>query len=76
MLPRGILNANYIAQDYLEQLDNTSYAQALADLPAKQQTGNYYLSATMTPHGAGSGLLNRPACMHICCLAKTVKCWL
>ena len=55
---RSVLNANYIAQDYIEQLDTVTYAQALGSLPDKKQVGSYYLSASVEPHGTRSGLFS------------------
>ncbi len=53
---RGVLNANYIAQNYIEQLYSTTYKQALDSLPDKQQAGDYYLSATILPYGTAGNL--------------------
>lgn len=55
---RSVLNANYIAQDYIEQLYSKTYKQALDGLPEKQQVGNYYLSATILPYGTAGGLFS------------------
>jgi prepilin-type N-terminal cleavage/methylation domain-containing protein len=52
---RGVLNANYISQQYIEKLDAATYPEALSDLPDRQAQGGYYLSAVITPHGAGGG---------------------
>jgi len=52
---RHVLNANYISQQYIEKLDAATYPQALSNLPNKQAQGGYYLSATVTPHGADGG---------------------
>lgn len=52
---RGVLNANYISQQYIENLDTQLYAEALSTLPDKQEQGGYYLSATIEPHGADGG---------------------
>lgn len=51
-MARGVLNANYIMQQYVEKLDSLTYAQALSGQPSKQATGGYYLSATIQPYGA------------------------
>jgi prepilin-type N-terminal cleavage/methylation domain-containing protein len=52
---RGVLNANYISQQYIEKLDAVAYSDALSNLPGKQAQGGYYLSATITPHGTDGG---------------------
>ncbi len=54
---RNVLNANYISQQYIEKLDTATYAEALNDLPNKQEQGGYYLSATITPHSTNGGAL-------------------
>ncbi len=50
---RGVLNANYISQAYIEKLDAATYQSALSELPSKKAQGDYYLSATIQPHGTG-----------------------
>jgi len=55
---RNVLNANYIAQDYIEKLDTATYPQALASLPLKEQAGDYYLSASIAPHGSAGNLFS------------------
>ncbi len=46
-----ILNANYIAQDYIEKLDGATYKQALENKPESAAKGNYTLSAVIKPYG-------------------------
>jgi prepilin-type N-terminal cleavage/methylation domain-containing protein len=46
-----VLNANYIAQDYIEKLDGATYKQALEERPSGTAVGNYRLSAVIKPYG-------------------------
>lgn len=55
---KGVLNANYISQEYIETLDTMTYYQALSNLPDHKQTGDYYLSATIEPYGTASSLFS------------------
>lgn len=48
---RSVMNANYIAQDYIETLDTKTYKQALSTLPKLEAHGDYYLSAAIEPYG-------------------------
>ena len=48
---KGVLNANYISQDYVEKLDAQTYRQALSSRPVYHQVGEYYLTATIEPYG-------------------------
>ncbi|MFA5676134.1 MAG: type II secretion system protein [Christensenellales bacterium] len=57
---RNVLNANYIAQDYVEQLYSKTYKQALDELPERRKIGEYYLSASISPHGAAGDLFSSP----------------
>lgn len=63
-----VLNANYISQNYIERLDADTYASALVNRPQYMPSGNYYLSAEITPYGTTSGLFNE-ACdyAHLVC---------
>jgi prepilin-type N-terminal cleavage/methylation domain-containing protein len=51
-----VLNANYISQDYLENLDATTYYGALNNLPVKSQKGGYYLTAAIRPYGTANSM--------------------
>ncbi|MDD5017279.1 MAG: type II secretion system protein [Eubacteriales bacterium] len=51
---KGVLNANYISQDYIEKLDAVTYRDALINLPDHEQYGEYYLTATIEPYGTTS----------------------
>lgn len=53
---RNVLNANYIAQDYIEKLDTLTYRTLLDTLPNKIDTGGYYLSAKAEPYGNAQSL--------------------
>ncbi len=55
---KGVLNANYISQDYVERLDAETYPLALSSLPNHVQSGRYYLSAEITPYGTTTGLFD------------------
>lgn len=46
-----VLNANYISQDYLENLDKETYITALQKLPTNVMSGNYSYTAKITPYG-------------------------
>ena len=48
---RDVMNANYIAQDYIETLDTKTYKQALSSVPALEAHGEYYLSTVIEPYG-------------------------
>ena len=54
---RNVMNANYIAQDYIETLDAKTYKQALSALPNLEARGDYYLSATIEPYGNAKNAL-------------------
>jgi len=54
-LARGVMNANYISQQYIEKLDGTTYLEALSNLPVRQAQGDYWLSASIKPSGGGGG---------------------
>ena len=49
---KDVLNSNYIAQDYVENLDAQTYPSALATLPDHQEINHYFLSATIEPYGS------------------------
>jgi prepilin-type N-terminal cleavage/methylation domain-containing protein len=49
-----VLNANYIAQDYIEKLDSVTYSQALQNKPNKAVKGDYTLSADILPYGTAA----------------------
>lgn len=51
-LAMGVLNANYISQDYTEKLDTMTYSEVLADVPYRRQIDSYYLTAVIKPYGA------------------------
>ena len=53
-----VLNANYISQDYIERLDALTYLSALGSVPNHAETGDYYLSASITPYGTVNGLFD------------------
>jgi prepilin-type N-terminal cleavage/methylation domain-containing protein len=53
-----ILNANYIAQDYIEKLDTSTYYSALNNLPVKTQKGSYYLTAAILPYGTANSMFS------------------
>jgi len=57
---KGVLNANYISQGYTEQLDALTYEQVLSGVPVKQETGEYYLSAQVSPHGYANAEFDAP----------------
>ena len=63
-----VLNANYISQDYIERLDASTYLTALNNIPDHAETGDYYLSASITPYGTVNGLFDT-ACdyAHLVC---------
>lgn len=46
-----VLNANYIAQDYVEKLDTVTYTQALSSLPTNATIKDYTFSAKIIPYG-------------------------
>jgi hypothetical protein len=52
------MNANYIAQDYIEMLDTQTYKQALSSVPALEAHGGYYLSAVVKPYGNAESLFS------------------
>lgn len=52
-LAMGVLNANYISQDYTETLDTMTYTQALSDVPYRRQVDSYYITAKLQPYGSG-----------------------
>jgi prepilin-type N-terminal cleavage/methylation domain-containing protein len=60
MKSNDVMNANYIAQDYIEKLNALTYLQALQNKPSKAVKGDYTLSADITPYGAVSSLLGGP----------------
>ena len=53
-----VLNANYISQGYIERLDAETYSSALTSLPNHQESGAYYLSASIKPYGTVNGLFD------------------
>ena len=55
---RDVLNANYIAQDYIEKLDTKSYMEALGSVPNRAAAGGYYFSAEITPYGNAESLFS------------------
>jgi hypothetical protein len=57
---RDVMNANYIAQDYIETLDAKTYKQALSSVPTLSQDGDYYLSASIKPYGNAGSLFSSP----------------
>ncbi len=57
---RDVLNANYIAQDYIEKLDTKNYLEALGSVPSRVSTGGYYLSAEIAPYGNAESLFSAP----------------
>jgi prepilin-type N-terminal cleavage/methylation domain-containing protein len=57
---KGVLNANYISQNYIERLDATTYVSALSSLPDHLESGDYFLSAEITPYGTNTGLFDEP----------------
>lgn len=57
---RNVLNANYIAQNYIEQLYHSDYKGALNDLPSYDNVDDFYLSAAIRPYGSASDLFSSP----------------
>ena len=55
-LAMGVLNANYISQDYTEKLDTMTYDEVLADVPYRRQVDSYYLTAVIKPYGAAGNV--------------------
>lgn len=53
-----VLNANYIAQDYLEKLNTTLYLSALNNVPNKSSVNGYFLSAAIRPYGTANSLFS------------------
>lgn len=49
---RAVLNANYISQNYTENLETITYKQALSNIPNRQEFEGYYLSAKIQPYGS------------------------
>jgi type II secretion system protein I len=47
---RDVMNANYVAQDYIETLDSKTYKQAISSLPTREPQGKYYLTAKIEPY--------------------------
>lgn len=63
-----VVNANYISQDYLERLDSGTYYYALFNLPngdAVGDSGEYSLTATITPYGNLSSKFSGNECSYI-----------
>ena len=57
---RNVLNANYIAQDYIEQLYHSTYKQALDNLPSNEPVDSFSLSADIKPYGSAGDLFSTP----------------
>ncbi|MGI5850249.1 MAG: type II secretion system protein [Christensenellales bacterium] len=57
---KNVLNANYIAQDYIENLDKTIYPLALSQLPELSEIDHYFLSAKIKPYGTANVLFSGP----------------
>ncbi len=62
---RDVMNANYISQDYIEQLDTKTYKDALFGVPTLQLINGYYLSATIEPYGNAEKSLFSSACVYV-----------
>lgn len=54
----AVMNANYIAQDYIEKLSAATYKQALENKPSNKAAGNYKLSAIIAPYGTAKSFFN------------------
>ena len=62
---RDVMNANYISQNYIEQLDVKSYKEALQGKLKMELINGYYLTATVEPYGnAGKSLFTTP-CVYV-----------
>ena len=62
---RDMMNANYISQNYIEQLDTKSYKEALQGKLKMKLINGYYLTATVEPYGnAGKSLFTTP-CVYV-----------
>lgn len=62
---RDVMNANYISQNYIEQLDTKSYKEALQGKLKMKLINGYYLTATVEPYGnAGKSLFTTP-CVYV-----------
>ena len=57
---KGVLNANYISQDYIEKLETMTYQEALDNAPVRTKIGDYYLTSTIEPYGTTSALFDAP----------------
>jgi prepilin-type N-terminal cleavage/methylation domain-containing protein len=57
---RNVLNANYIAQDYIETLDSSNYQEAIGSVPNRISKNGYYLSAKIEPYGNSQSLFSAP----------------
>ena len=55
---RDVLNANYIAQDYIETLNTKTYYEALGSVPTLEAHGGYYLTATLQPYGNAKSMFS------------------
>ncbi len=53
---KGVLNANYISQDYIEKLDTVTYEAALGNQPTRELVDGYYISAKIKPYGAAASI--------------------
>jgi type II secretory pathway pseudopilin PulG len=61
-----IVNANYIAQEYIENLDSVTYTQALSNLPNYESIDDYSFSAKIIPYGTMDSLFDdRCSYVHI-----------
>ena len=61
---RDVMNANYIAQDYIEKLDANTYKDVL-NVPKMQEVNGYYLSAAITPYGNTEKLFFTSPCVYV-----------
>lgn len=61
-----VVNANYIAQEYIENLDSVTYTQALLNLPEFDTIDDYSFSAKIIPYGTMDSLFDdRCSYVHI-----------